>query len=477
MIGYGLSFVRFLTDQDEASLLAWLEATVKQGVVAIKLAQLCSSVGMVPGRLMKHMDMVLDQVPAHDWSVTEKAVSELVRLQPHLKERLAQIQKIPHASGSIAQVHLAGDLAIKIVHPQVDTELHDWRRFEPALSLALRAAGFDSVCQTVSMLLKAIEEQRDMCREAKSMMQFYSMCERTHKSRILIPQPFAATRDVLVMESILAPSLNSLRRRLSPDVFQSIKEATVCAATLFMERSIKPGGVMHCDLHVGNIGIIVPDLKDSDPKRLSFVFYDFGLVSEWDMQTLAICESWKRGKMEQALSLMFGGDKITEIRSCIRHVRSRNLDVDTMEFALEVIKLLIFKNVHMKADGSLGYKNMLHSASVLHVLDSFWRYPKESLVRDETDTYDLSDADIRASGVEDEVFDAFASIGIIRGIEMLGIEEDMESLLSRGLRILQNLRPLSRQILRSILKKNTTEQRQDLAHSFLSIFERICPSL
>ena len=354
--GYGFALTRFLTNQNEKTLEAWLAATRKEGAVALKFAQICSARGDLIDRKFTQaiQDCVCSNAPRHDWGHTEARLQEFFKEHPRYSHLLEDVQEVALASGSVAQIHLAGRYAFKVVHPDLGLQLQRWRSMMQVVGAGLTATGFGAAAAGLDNVFRAVETQMDMQAEAAAMKLF---AERDvpmmgASGRILVPKPFAATRDVLLMDRVLAPGLHDLAKSLSPAAYQTVKLAAFAVVALIMDAPRQSGGLMHCDLHPGNVGILVPDVDAVDPKTLRFVVYDFGLVTPWRQGSSDAVAAYMRGDLLKALVHVYGEENRAVATACLESVRRRRRDagekLDPPAVYGETVGVLLWKNVRMK---------------------------------------------------------------------------------------------------------------------------------
>jgi predicted unusual protein kinase regulating ubiquinone biosynthesis (AarF/ABC1/UbiB family) len=145
----------------------------------------------------------------------------------------AEPNRAPRASGACAQVHLRGQYALKIVHPNVDEDLVRWRRPLPLATSLVCAAGFSSLVSTLDLSLRAIEAQRDMRDEFDGASRYYfrDLPAAQLGPQFRTPRPYAATRDLLLLEAVPAKNMSDWERELGAAAFAALRRHVFMAVS------------------------------------------------------------------------------------------------------------------------------------------------------------------------------------------------------------------------------------------------------
>lgn len=179
---------------------------------------------------------------------------------------IKKMDETPVASASIAQVHkgVLDDgrvVAVKIKRPGVDQDL------KRELSDIKSVVGFSKMLNTEFTLLsdwfedfeKTVTDELDFMKEVENIRFFHEMYKGNNEIRIPRVIPELSGRDHIVMEYLKSNSIKSCKNPLV------ISENLM---NTFVEQ-ILYNGIIHGDLHAGNLGILEND---------AIVMYDFGNV-------------------------------------------------------------------------------------------------------------------------------------------------------------------------------------------------------
>jgi len=186
-------------------------------------------------------------------------IAQLRTLQDHVPPfRLrrvdidAEIDPVPLAAGSIAQVHRGvlpngEEVAIKVLRPNIrarvrrDAKLLLWLA-HVAHAVSPRAKAAD-VIGHVRSLVGAIIAQTDLTYEAQNYERFRADFACDHS--IAFPRVLRATRDVLVMELVTGVPIEAVAPKHAVRVSRAVRDA-------FLAMCFEHG-LVHADLHPGNI--------------------------------------------------------------------------------------------------------------------------------------------------------------------------------------------------------------------------------
>jgi ubiquinone biosynthesis protein len=248
------------------------------GPAYVKLGQfIATGDGLVPDEWVKAFAWCRDEAPPLAPGVALDVITR--ELGPE-RERLAWIDDVPLAAGSIGQVHRARltdgtEVVVKVLRPGLR---HRFRADIESLALAAAAAekmssGARSANLTgfVELFAQLALEELDFRLEAANLVDSSAVLEAMGAEHMVAPRPVPGmvTRKVLVME--LLPGVSYARmdptrghdgERLLRTGIQGVLEATL------------KHGVFHGDLHAGNV------LIDEDTGSFSLV--DFGIAGRLD---------------------------------------------------------------------------------------------------------------------------------------------------------------------------------------------------
>ena len=222
----------------------------KSGSSYIKVGQFISSRSDVFGKeLSDEMSKLQDSVEPVEWSDLKKYVD-------HTK--FTDIDTEPIASASVAQIHRAKyrgrDVVLKIKKPNVEKSLKgDLSSIKACLSM-FPFLESNKALPWIDEIDRTIDKELDFRNEIVNLKNFYDMYR--WDDSVIIPRvyPSASTDDVIVMEYVPSDKTQFNSTRL---------------IDMFVEQILFEG-VIHGDLHGGNIGF--------SGDRL--VMYDFGNIIE-----------------------------------------------------------------------------------------------------------------------------------------------------------------------------------------------------
>ena len=276
------------------------------GATYVKLGQfIASSPSLFPADYVNEFQYCLDKtepLPFH----TIKAVLE-AELQCPLAELFSEIDEIPLASASIAQVHAAKlitgeSVVIKVQKPGVEnvllTDLNFLYFSAVLLERFLPKLKFASLSGIVSEIQACMMEEVDFYKEARNIKQFNEFLKNTGNTQAIAPKVFehASSMRVLTMERFYGVPLTDLEtiRKYTKDPAGTLVNAlNTWFSSLMMCESF------HADLHAGNLMVLTDG-------RLGFI--DFGIVGRiapetWSA-TMQFMESMNTGDFKQMADSM-----------------------------------------------------------------------------------------------------------------------------------------------------------------------------
>lgn len=246
------------------------------GATYVKLGQfIASSPSLFPADYVNEFQYCLDKTEPLPFS-TIKAVLE-AELQCPLAELFSEIDEIPLASASIAQVHAAKlitgeSVVIKVQKPGVEnvllTDLNFLYFSAVLLERFLPKLKFASLSGIVSEIQACMMEEVDFYKEARNIKQFNEFLKNTGNTQAIAPKVFehASSMRVLTMERFYGVPLTDLEtiRKYTKDPAGTLVNAlNTWFSSLMMCESF------HADLHAGNLMVLTDG-------RLGFI--DFGIV-------------------------------------------------------------------------------------------------------------------------------------------------------------------------------------------------------
>lgn len=333
LVRFALTMINFIKNPSESTFADWIEVANKEGAIAQKVTQVLSQRSeVVPRQWRERIQAhVCANIAHHSWAWSKEKLSEFVQENPKYKEILVSAQEVPLASGTTAQVHLAGQYAIKILHP-LDDEVARWRAFLPPLRRAFSLAGFDALGQLVQFGVMAVEMQLDLRQELRNMQEIAqapAVQALLQTGKVIVPLPHAANKNVLVMECVNVKTLSALAHEMKttrPLDLQQLRRDAFLASYVFTICTIGDGQVGNCDLHPGNIGCCFPEASTDGSLQsgeASFVIYDYGMCSVWTPKYLQIFRALFSADLVGAFASVVGKSAEPMVARCVRNSARR----------------------------------------------------------------------------------------------------------------------------------------------------------
>lgn len=246
------------------------------GATYIKLGQfIASSPTFFPPSYVEEFQNCLDRTPALPFSVMKRILRE--ELGQPLDRIYSEIDPVPLASASIAQVHAAKllsgeDVVIKIQKPGVEnillTDLNFLYASARILETIAPKLSWTSLSGIVEEIQKTMMEECDFIKEANNLKTFRQFLLDSHNDGATVPMVYenCSTRRVLTMERFYGVPLTDLEsiREVTSD-----PERTLITAMNTWFSSLTQCEFFHADVHAGNLMV----LRDG---RVGFI--DFGIV-------------------------------------------------------------------------------------------------------------------------------------------------------------------------------------------------------
>lgn len=261
------------------------ETFEKLGTTYIKLGQfIASSPSLFPEAYVHEFQNCLDNTTPVPFSTIEAVLKNELKRPVH--EIFLEIDPVPLASASIAQVHAAKlltgeDVVIKVQKPGVHnillTDLNFLyvvakilEKIAPHLSMA-------SLSEIVEEIQRSMLAECDFYQEAENIAEFKRFIEETENTEVTAPKvyPEASSMRVLTMERFFGISftdLDRVKKYAKDPQYSLITAMNTWFSSLLMGRSF------HADVHAGNLMV----LRDG---RIGFI--DFGIVGKVEQTTWA----------------------------------------------------------------------------------------------------------------------------------------------------------------------------------------------
>ncbi len=259
---HGLTFYesRRRGEQDEELPAALVSAMNEAGVTFVKLGQVLSSREDVlpPALIAAFSTLQMDSTPI-PWAEAEAAIR--AQLGCPIEEVFAEIDPVPLAAASVAQVHAARlrsgeDVVVKIQRPraraQVTTDLDILERLAVQAERRTDWARAYGARALVAEFSRALREELDYRIEVSNTEMLRSAIPRSEATRLHVPRvyPQYSTAQMIVQERVIGTPFG----RLAPGVVPE-EEARRIADDLLdaVFEQIAVRGVFHADLHAGNV--------------------------------------------------------------------------------------------------------------------------------------------------------------------------------------------------------------------------------
>jgi aarF domain-containing kinase len=332
-----------LTRQRAARLLC-----EDMGPTFIKFGQIvASSAGMFPEKYVVEFQKCLDRVRPFAFEEVTATIRE--ELGPERAARLTEIDPVPLASASIAQVHTAKldgetELVLKVQRPSIDrrtsADVKLMRGAATVIAAVVPGARLANPVGIVEDFARTLREELDFRQEAKNLDRFNEIMRQHGHADIRAPVPDwdLTTRKVLVMERFFGTRVDHADEILARGI---AAEAALVRGIRAWFQCVVFHGFFHGDVHAGNLMIL-------DNEDLGFL--DFGIVGRFD-------DEQRRLVTDYVIAFAMGNFKrlaevITEMGSV-----PPSLDVDAFAADLEGA----YKPLLELSFGEINYAELLPS--------------------------------------------------------------------------------------------------------------------
>jgi ubiquinone biosynthesis protein len=309
-----------------ASLRSALEAG---GVTFTKLGQLLSTRhDLLPAEFTAELARLQDRAEPAPWEQVEQVITQALGVPA--AEVFAELQPVPAAAASIAQVHKArlrgagpgAEVAVKVQRPgiraTVEQDLDILQRLAARLEKRTRWARAVGAVGVARGFAAAIREELDFRVEARNMAVVAATWpgqQRAAGSGVPVVLPALheelCTEHVLVIEWLDGVSLRAAGREIED---RGLDRAKLTSALLgSMVYQITEGGVFHADPHPGNVMLLTDG-------RLALL--DFGSVGRLDAQQRAALQN---------LLLAIGRGDPAALRDALLELVTRTVDIDEQQ--------------------------------------------------------------------------------------------------------------------------------------------------
>jgi ubiquinone biosynthesis protein len=238
---------------------AWLVGTVTDlGPAFVKVAQMLSTrADIVPPRICRALTGLYDDVRP----IPGNALVPLLERRFGRRTAIAVAARGAVAAGSIACVYRielpdGRDVAVKVRRPGIErvlrTDLAVLRRLS-RLIVRLRPFRGVPVVEIVEQVTESVYGQLDLVKERENLDAFRRNLSTIDGVRVPRVYPDLCTDDMVVMEFI-----GVLRRYRPAELTEDIRTSAVLSALHGVYRMLFHDGLVHCDLHPGNL-YLCPD--------------------------------------------------------------------------------------------------------------------------------------------------------------------------------------------------------------------------
>lgn len=259
---HGLTFYesRRRGEQDEELPAALVSAMNEAGVTFVKLGQVLSSREDVlpPALIAAFSTLQMDSTPI-PWAEAETAIR--AQLGCPIEEVFAEIDPVPLAAASVAQVHAARlrsgeDVVVKIQRPraraQVTTDLDILERLAAQAERRTDWARAYGARALVAEFSRALREELDYRIEVSNTEMLRAAIPRSEATRLHVPRvyPQYSTAQMIVQERVIGTPFGRLAPGAVPEE-EARRIADDLLDAVFEQIAVR--GVFHADLHAGNV--------------------------------------------------------------------------------------------------------------------------------------------------------------------------------------------------------------------------------
>ncbi|MCW8955830.1 MAG: ubiquinone biosynthesis regulatory protein kinase UbiB, partial [Gammaproteobacteria bacterium] len=248
------------------------------GPIFIKFGQMLSTrKDLLPEEIAEELVLLQDNVPPFSGARAKAIIEKAFKLP--VEQIFAEFEEKPHASASVAQVHLAKlkngrEVVVKVLRPDI---LPVIKRDIELLKIIARLAEKYSrdarrlrAVEIVNDYEKTILDELDLMREAANASQIRRNFENS--DALYIPEIFwdYSHRNVMVMERIHGVPMGEVATLEAMGV--DMQQLSELGVEIFFTQVFKHN-FFHADMHPGNIFLDI-----SDKKHAKYIAVDFGIV-------------------------------------------------------------------------------------------------------------------------------------------------------------------------------------------------------
>lgn len=240
-----------------------------------------------PSQILEIFNGIYEHCKVHDIEYTRQVFVE------EFSENFDDVIEIDSdydiRSGSVAQVYKGrfnkatskadyGDIAIKVVHPDIQYQIIFPYIYYCAYHFLSRLRITTETPFNIYSFFDNYIKQIDMQKEADNMLYFYN--EYRDNPFFIIPEPILWSKNVLIMKYHDGDSINDVGDTIS--IYN--KSNILLYMNLFVKSTIFTESLYHGDLHNGNWKIVKNNTNSNANIPYRIIIYDFGYCIESDEQ-------------------------------------------------------------------------------------------------------------------------------------------------------------------------------------------------
>lgn len=234
-----------------------------------------------PSQILEIFNGIYEHCKIHDMEYTRQVFAE--EFSENFDDVIELDSDYDIRSGSVAQVYKGrfrnitsksgyGDIAIKVVHPDIQYQIIFPYIYYCAYHFLSRLRITSGTPFNIYSFFDNYIKQVDMQREANNMQHFYN--EYRDNPFFIIPEPILWSRNVLIMKYHDGATIDDVEDTMS--IYN--KSNILLYMTLFVKSTIFMESLYHGDLHNGNWKIVKTNSNTNIPYRI--IIYDFGYCIE-----------------------------------------------------------------------------------------------------------------------------------------------------------------------------------------------------
>lgn len=303
------------------------------GATYIKLGQfVASSPTLFPNEYVVEFQKCLDSTESLEWSIIERVIQKELGPNKSINDVFSNIDKIPIASASIAQVHGATlitgeDVVIKVQKPSIGESLKADLSFLYVASRLLEFLQPDfertSLSGIAGDIRSSMLEELDFEKESTNVEEFRVFLKKNGLDDVATaPKVYRefTSKKVMVMERLRGVSM--LDAEQISKITNSNAEGTIITALNVWTQSVMSMPWFHADVHAGNLLV----LEDG---RVGFI--DFGIVGR-------VSEKTFKAVSELSTALTAGDYK--EMAQALCNMGAADEEVNIEQFGKDIEKVM-----------------------------------------------------------------------------------------------------------------------------------------